>query len=60
MDNNRITLASIIGALVVVLLMLPIALGGTGSALFWVVFWLLALYLAATIIFAVVNRRRLH
>ena len=60
MDTHRTTLASLIGGLVVALLMLPISFGGTGSTLFWVVFAVLALYLAATIAFAIVNRRKLH
>jgi hypothetical protein len=60
MDTHRTTLASIISAVLVVLLMLPILMGGVGGTLFWTVFGVLALYLVATIIFAIVNRRRLH
>ena len=60
MDTNRTTLASIIGGLLLVIFMLPLMMGGIGGTLFWAVFWILALYLIATIIFAIVNRRRLH
>jgi biotin transporter BioY len=60
MDTHRTTLASMISAVLVVLLMLPILMGGVRGTLFWAVFGVLALYLVATIIIATVNRRRLH
>jgi hypothetical protein len=60
MVTNRITLASIVGGLLLVIFILPIAMGGVGGTLFWVVLAVLTLYLVATIMFAIANRRRLH
>ena len=56
MVNNSRVLESIIGGLLVVLLILPISMGRRGGTLFWMVFCVLALYLAATVTFAIVNR----
>ena len=60
MNNNLSTNAGIIAGLLVVLFVLPISVGGTGSALFWLLFWLLLLALAASIYFAITNRRPKH
>ena len=57
---NQTSIASIIGGLLVVLLLLPILVGGTGSSLFWLLFGLLALALAASIIFAITHRHPQH
>jgi len=56
-NENLSTIAGIIGGLLVVLLLLPISVGGTGSSLFWLLFWLLALALAASVFFAITHRR---
>jgi uncharacterized membrane protein YccC len=56
MNNNLSTIAGSIGGLLVALLLLPISVGGTGSALFWLLFWVLLLALAASIYYAVSNR----
>jgi hypothetical protein len=58
MNKNQTMRASIIFALLGVLLVLPILVGGTGSTLFTVLFWTLAIVLAATLIFAYANRRK--
>ena len=60
MNENPSTIAGIIGGLLVVLLLLPILVGGTGNSLFWLLFRLLALTLAASIFFAITNRRPQH
>ena len=58
MNKNTKVLAGIIGGLLGVLLMLPILTGGTGGTLFTVLFWMLAIGLAATLIFTITNRRQ--
>jgi hypothetical protein len=58
MNKNQTMRASIIFALLGVLLVLPILVGGTGSTLVTVLFWTLAIVLAATLIFAYANRRK--
>jgi hypothetical protein len=60
MNDNLSTVAGIIGGLLLALLLLPISVGGTGSALFWHLFWLLLLALAASIYYAMTNRRAQH
>lgn len=60
MNENMSTIAGIIGGLLVVLLLLPILVGGTGNSLFWLLFWLLTLALAASIFFAITNRHSQH
>jgi hypothetical protein len=60
MNDNLSTIAGIIGALLLALFLLPISVGGTGSALFWLLFWLLLLALAASIYYAMTNRRAKH
>jgi len=60
MNENLSTIAGIIGGLLVALLLLPISVGGTGSSLFWLLFWLLLLALAASIYYAITNRRPKH
>jgi hypothetical protein len=60
MNNNLSTIAGVIGGLLVVLLLLPISVGGTGSALFWLLFWLLLLALAASVYYAITNRPAKH
>jgi hypothetical protein len=57
---NQTPIASIIGGLLVVLLLLPILVGGTGSSLFWLLFGLLALALAASLFFAITHRHPQH
>ena len=56
MNNNLSTIAGIIGGLLIALLLLPISVGGTGTELFWLLFWLLLLTLAASIYYAITNR----
>ena len=58
MNKNSKVIASILGGLLLVVLILPISMGGTGGTLFWVVFWVLAIAIAATLIFAFANRRQ--
>lgn len=60
MRETLSTIASIIGGLFVVLLLLPLSLGGTGSSLFWLLFWLLILAIAAAIYYAITNRHPHH
>jgi hypothetical protein len=60
MSQNSSTIASIIGGLLVVFLGLPILVGGTRGTLFWMLFWGLALGLAATLIFAIATRSHQH
>ena len=56
MNNNLSTIAGIIGGLLVALLLVPISVGGTGTELFW----LLLLALAASMYYAITNRRPKH
>jgi len=56
MNDNLSTIAGIIGGLLLTLLVLPISVGGTGSALFW----LLLLALTASIYYAMTNRHPKH
>ena len=60
MNSNLSTIAGIIGGLLLALFVLPLSVGGTGSALFWLLFWLLLLALAASIYYAMTNRRPKH
>jgi len=60
MNQNLSTIGGIIGGLLLVLLLLPILVGGTGSSLFWLLFGLLALALTASIFFAITHRRAQH
>ena len=57
MDKNSKTIPSIVGGLLVVLIGLAVVMGGTEGKLFTVVFWALAMSLAATLIFAITSRR---
>ena len=58
MNKNSIGIASLLGGLLITILILPISMGGTGGTLFWVVFWALAIAIAATLLFAITNRRQ--
>jgi hypothetical protein len=56
MNKNSIGIESLLGGLLITILILPISMGGTRGTLFWVVFWVLAIAIAATLIFAITNR----
>ena len=56
MNTKLSTIAGIIGGLLIVLLLLPLSLGGTGSELFWLLFQLLLLALAASLYYAATHR----
>jgi hypothetical protein len=58
--GNLSTIAGIIGGLLLALLLLPISVGRSGNALFWLLLWLLLLALAASIYYALTNRRPKH
>ena len=55
MTKNSKIIASILGGLLLVLLILPISIGSTGGTLFTVSFWVLSIGLVATLIFAIAN-----
>ena len=60
MNDKLSTIAGIIGGLLLALLVLPLSVGGTGSALFWLLFWLLLLALVASVYYAITNRHPKH
>lgn len=60
MNQSLSTIAGMIGGLVVALFLLPISVGGVGSELFWLLFWLLLLALAASIFYALTNQHQQH
>lgn len=60
MDGNLSTVAGVIGGLLIVLVLLPVLVGGTGSSLFWLLLWLLVLALVASIFFAMTHRHSHH
>jgi hypothetical protein len=51
-------IAGIIGALLLVILLLPILLGGTANPGFWSLFWALVLCLVAALYYAITHRHR--
>jgi hypothetical protein len=58
MNMNSKVIASIVGGLLMLLLSLPMLVGGTQGMLFWALFGVLALGLAVALTYLITNRRQ--
>jgi hypothetical protein len=56
MGKNPNMIAGVVGALLLVILFLPLSLRGTGNPGFWSLFWALVLCLVAALYYAITHR----